>query len=395
MANYSKFTWVNKSAGGFNPASDPALDAGNLNTLDLAVQDANDMSTLQGITPTGTADSWIVTLTGIRSYFVNLSLMVQADLSNTGTVTINVNGLGSKNLKINGVNTDLGDIKAGVLYMVKYNGTSFDILDFSASLNYAPSGVRQVVQSSSVDATSGLPDYISIGTGLAVDIAATTTDVTFHVSSAKTKEDRIGVIKTDTTISGLTDSTTNYLFAEVADDGTVTLGFSVVKPVYQFGGAFSTTLDQHTFNISEMTMKRGTGGGTQRKFRVFIGEAVTVLGVVDSVVNYALNGIHQELDVTIAATTALTVPHALGVDFYDVKLTMINTITELGYSVGDRILHDGSGSNSIQAVVLTQKDLIISYATTSPMLIQPQGGGNPTAATFADWSLEIFISRGW
>lgn len=205
--------------------------------------------------------------------------------------------------------------------------------DIAASNIY---GVRQTVQTSSVDA-NGFPNYITIGTGLAVDIAATTIPVTIHSANGAVGNDRIGTILADTSVSGLTDATTNYLYADVASDGAVTLGATTLAPVYQFGGTYSVTSGQATFNISEMTMKVGDGATANQTYRVFIGEAVTSGGVVTSVVNYALNGLYiSDVFSCPAINTTTNKNHNIGTNV-GIKLNsfLINKTSEFGYAIGD------------------------------------------------------------
>ena len=111
--------------------------------------------------------------------------------------------------------------------------------------------VRQTVLSAAVD-SNGLPNYLSAGSGLSVNIAATATPIVVTAAGGAGSSgpvDRIGYINADTSISGLTDSTTNYLYMDIAANGTVTLGATTLAPVTQFGGTYSTTTGQFTFNI--------------------------------------------------------------------------------------------------------------------------------------------------
>jgi len=60
------------------------------------------------------------------SYYEGLCFAFKNITENTGAVTINVNGLGAKSIKKpNGNDIAAGNLKAGSIYTVRYNGTNF------------------------------------------------------------------------------------------------------------------------------------------------------------------------------------------------------------------------------------------------------------------------------
>jgi hypothetical protein len=76
---------------------------------------------------TGSANVYAVTLSPVPSTYIDgLALSVKINVQNTGASTINVNGLGAKSiLKANGNALSSGNLKAGSIYTLRYNGTSF------------------------------------------------------------------------------------------------------------------------------------------------------------------------------------------------------------------------------------------------------------------------------
>ncbi len=66
---------------------------------------------------------------GIASYTTGLRASFKAAANNTGTATININGLGAKTIKKNGGADDLGadDIVAGGIYEISYDGTNMQL----------------------------------------------------------------------------------------------------------------------------------------------------------------------------------------------------------------------------------------------------------------------------
>ena len=78
-------------------------------------------------TTTGSANNYAVTLNPAPASLVEgLCVAVKIHVTNTGTSTLNVNGKGAKTIKKpNGNNLVSGNLKAGSVYTVRYNGTNF------------------------------------------------------------------------------------------------------------------------------------------------------------------------------------------------------------------------------------------------------------------------------
>lgn len=95
--------------------------------------------------------------------------------------------------------------------------------------------VRQTVLSSALD-SYGRPNAISAGTGLAADIAATAIPLLIAFAAGHGENgaiDHVGTVDSDTSISSLTASKTNYLYAERnSETGAITLGKTVIPPQY-------------------------------------------------------------------------------------------------------------------------------------------------------------------
>lgn len=79
----------------------------------------------------GSTDTYVITLSPVPSaYTAGMKIYFKANTINTGPATLNVNGLGAKNIKKN-VTEDLadGDVKAGEIVQVVYDGTNFQLLN--------------------------------------------------------------------------------------------------------------------------------------------------------------------------------------------------------------------------------------------------------------------------
>jgi len=78
----------------------------------------------------GSADTIVITpTTALTAYTAGNYFFIKVAATNTGATTINVNGLGAKTLKKN-ANSDLsaGDILAGQIILVDYDGTNFQLI---------------------------------------------------------------------------------------------------------------------------------------------------------------------------------------------------------------------------------------------------------------------------
>jgi hypothetical protein len=79
---------------------------------------------------TGTANAYVVNLNpDLAQYVSGMPVFFKAANNNTGTSTIDINGLGSKMIKKN-ISQDLaaGDIQAGQIVMVLYDGVNFQFI---------------------------------------------------------------------------------------------------------------------------------------------------------------------------------------------------------------------------------------------------------------------------
>ena len=92
---------------------------------------------------TGT-DSYAVNIQGIIALTEGMSIKVRFQNANTGTATLNINGLGAKEIrKSNGKSLSAGNIKAGQILHLVYTGSVFQLL-----------GEGQVQLTDSVSSTS-------------------------------------------------------------------------------------------------------------------------------------------------------------------------------------------------------------------------------------------------
>lgn len=181
----------------------------------------------------------------------------------------------------------------------------FDLNEMPSSLT-SVSGVaggasnRQGILQGSVNSTTGVPNFLSIGTGLAINISATATPliVSFAAGNSNTAgaQTFIGAVTADGTSqwSGLTASTTNYLYIDRnTSTGALTYGQVTSYPVHQafapatnllqnaptatayFGGTPSFVIDGNSSTV----MTSGGGLNASSIVHVDYGQSVPITQV--------------------------------------------------------------------------------------------------------------------
>lgn len=250
--------------------------------------------------------------------------------------------------------------------------------------------VRQTVLSGPVD-SSGLPAF-----GGSTGSTTVTTSGTLKVAVANGTENRLGSI-TNASWTGLSTNGTMYLYLTVAADGTCTTGSTTLAPVYQWGGTYSVTNNQHTFNIQEMVMKVGNGSTASQTYRVFVGEVTVAGSVVTAITWYALMGRYWNKDAGIPSTTRISKNHNIGVTPMRVRVMLQCQSADLNYSAGEEVdilAMSTSGGTTPPAFSATPLTMGIIYNTNAWYLLN-KTTGSLTAATTGNWDTVFYADRGW
>ncbi len=97
--------------------------------------DANGLTPGKYLTDTGSTDAYYAVARGITAYTTGQEFSIKVVTANTGTATLNINGLGAKTI-VKGINTTLsdGDIAAGMFIKVIYDGTNFVLQNPTANI---------------------------------------------------------------------------------------------------------------------------------------------------------------------------------------------------------------------------------------------------------------------
>lgn len=268
-------------------------------------------------------------------------------------------------------------------------------------------GIRQTVLGGPVDG-AGMPSFLPVSSaGLTLNTQSVTAIAPLVIAAAKGfgpggPADRIGHSTFDVTWYGLVSNTTNYLYVDIGSDGTLATGSTVRAPVYQWGGAYDTTPGQHTFNITEMSMKVGEGAIATGVWRVFVGEATTSQNDVTSTVAYAYRGQYESTFTQTLPGISTPVPrnHNVGVIPRVRDFIVECTTTDAGYAIGDQI---GMGSfntfdgSSVRIPTLSVNKLAANLivSTNAAWTVLHKANGAPILLTLTKWKHKIGVNRGW
>jgi hypothetical protein len=188
---------------------------------------------------TGTANAYVVNLNPVLTqYVIGMPVFFKAANANTGTSTIEVNTLGAKTIKKN-ITQDLGagDIQAGQIVMVLYDGVNFQLIGgldahtvdgYHASATPAVNTVP-VTGAGNTLARGFIPDNVpgvlstetSTGNASALTITSTPTDILLVDLGAITAGDRIFYQIHQQIIKGATAGTTTWQFYKYAGTATI------------------------------------------------------------------------------------------------------------------------------------------------------------------------------
>lgn len=258
--------------------------------------------------------------------------------------------------------------------------------------------VRQTVLSGPVD-SAGLPSF-----GGSTGASTVTTAGTLVATAAGGIANRTGTI-VNPSWTGLTTNGTMYLYLDIAADGTVTTGSTTLAPVYQWGGTYSTTSGQHTFNIQAMQMQVGNGSAASQVYRVFAGEVTVASNVVSAITWYALMGRYVSADQSFASVgTKTTFSHNLGLQTgVSAKAQAVCQTAEGGWVAGEIADNLVAGWNpgtyiaTFSPVGVDTRNTC-SYTTGTSYLfitINKTNGNALIPPTAANWKLRMIVRRDW
>lgn len=263
----------------------------------------------------------------------------------------------------------------------------------------APS-VRQTVLSGAVDSAGGAAFGGSTGSGTVTTATTLVATAANGFGTGTTGQVNLTGSIVNPSWTGLTTNGTMYLYLDISANGSCVTGSGTLAPVYQWGGTYSTTNNQFTYNIQECVAKIGNGSVAAQAYRVYVGE-VTVAGSVTTAITwYQLMGRYlSALTSTLPSLGSNTqVSHNLGTNLINkIPMIILQCLTiDAGYAVGDRIANPLSSDGGGKPFTISYTRNAISFSTgATNYQLTPQGGGSAVALTLNRWAYQFQIDRGW
>jgi hypothetical protein len=298
-------------------------------------------------------------------------------ITNTGASTLNISGLGAKDVKsVDGVALVANDLAVGSIYAAFYNGTEFRLL--SITKNYADQLAFQ----------SALP---ALSLGFLRSDGATAAFTTTHTGYAQ-NEVKGADIPSAATIN-LDAATGNLVHVTGTTTITAITLASGAERTVVFDGVLTLTHNATTLilpgNANIVTAAgdsmrvRGDGSGNVRVTSYTVARAQLSLLY------------HQTADQAITSAGALTLAHGLGRTPILVQAWLKCLTAELGYSVNDLVpmLPMGSGANTGCSVVPDATNLNVRYGSSAVIFqVTHKTTGATSNIVPANWA---FFLRVW
>lgn len=381
------------------------------------VQPVGNASVVIG-TDSGSTDAYAITPTpSVRALadITGVPVIFKANTINTGNATLTIYGLAATNiLKSYNVTLSDGDIKAGQWVTVVYDGTYFQLQSPVTQPSARTTvSVRQTVLGCSVNASTGLPNFLATGaTTTAVylqNCATTPLVVAFaygHDDSGAV--DYVTRCSTDgATWTGLGGTTTYYLYVDRnTSTGAITYGQTTNRPTYVTTSTVAAGAGFHTYLINTGFMYEGSATSTAIQ-RVFVGEATTSGGAVATVTAYMprgqfVSGSDETLNSTAATDQNFSQTHQLGVLPRKVEWVLVCQSTDAGYAQYDEV-ETVNICNSAQyklpqatpCASVTTLTIRCSFSTLGAPYLLNKGSYAITALDTSKWKLRAYAWRGW
>lgn len=217
---------------------------------------------------TGSGNAYVLTTNNAHAALADQSFLVfRADRANSGSATLNVDGLGAKTMQSNGANLASGDIVQDITYIVAYNSTSdvYDILNTELAIG-----------------ALGIKDTVNDGDWSGTDLA---------------------VANGGTGASTSADARTNldlFIGIDIPDNSLSLADFSGL-----------TSLDSSDFAVGDISLVWDADAGATRGVQYADGGVIvnTVTGTTDTLTTLDMNTF---IEYTNASSVAVTIDTGTG-----------------------------------------------------------------------------------
>lgn len=287
------------------------------------------------------------------------------------------------------------------------NGSAFFTIGFPASsVTAVCAAVRQTVSSGPTD-SNGLPNLSGSTGSTTVTTSNISSTAPLAVAAAYGFDntngkalDYFGFSTSNLSWTGLSTNGTMFLYVDVnTTTGALTTGSTTLAPTYQWGGTYSATNNQHTYNIQDGQMRVGNGSTASQVARVFVGQVTVSGGVVTAITWYAYSGRYQSpfTSTLPSGSTNTTLNHNLGVYPGTAEVELECTSAEYGFAVGDRLKthHTNNGASVPVAFSYTATAMTFTTGNTNAWVTTNRSTYSNQALTLANWKYRATAYRGW
>lgn len=352
--------------------------------------------------------------------------------NNTTAVTVNVAGLGIKDLRKNDGSVLIADdIIADRMIEISYDsvngyfvintGLSIspdvltnkgDLLVFNTGYDRLPIGTdgQYLISDSSQSSglswkTSSKPLNVpySVNSGLTSINKVSGTEVSFTLASGgMVVTFPNGKTYTLTTVNNVTGITTNQNTVFIIEEANISGG--VVTPKAVLASKVNETLldgtggadGDYNLNIAVRPLtpeKRISSVWTATQF-VKLGEVTGIGGVLGTPIVYAFNGLYKSAYTAIAASTTYSINHNIGYIPKNTHTTIKCITIDKNYAVGDEI--DLATLAFATSMFSPYKNKNTGgYRHETGLIIQDKTISNGTSITFANWTMAYIAERGF
>lgn len=389
---------INTFAGVAPPWSLTQLDA-NFTNIKTLLANLNNYANYY--LDTGTANTYVITLTAgqTASLAAGLPFQVKIVNANTGACTLNANATGATNIKLtSGGDPGAGAMPAGGIALLQFDGTNYQLLNPSASSTFTAVSVRQTILSGPVD-SAGLPNFGGSTGATTVTMAGTLIGTAANGFGSSGSVDSVGS-GTNLSWTGLATNGTMYLYATISG-GVLTTASTVVAPVYAWGGTPSVTTGTLTFNIQTMTGYLGNGVTAPQTNWVLVGEVTVAGAVVTAITWYGLMGRYvSAYTATLpGAGNQTTANHNLGITIgLDAQFQIECTSADSNYATGDMVTFLIGVGASVSASIgptLTRTAIGITPGNNASFQLTNKTTGAQFNPTAANWKYRFVVWRKW
>lgn len=269
------------------------LDVG-LSSVQNSILRNNVLSLPERIATTSGTDAYTATV-GIARLVIEDEYKINVAIANDGVTPPTLALDGNAAIAIltqNGSVPSAGQLKGA--HKLRYNGTNFIVLNPNVISYPNGGGTRQAITTGPVDSNGfftpgGVTGSATVTTTAISATAPLVVSAAGGTTAVGSLGDRVGFSSTNLAFTGLSINGTMFLYVDVAANGILTPGTSMLLPNYQRGGTNSTTNGQFTYNSTLKNQTIGNGSTAVQSYRVYLGEVTVAGGVVTAIIWYRIN----------------------------------------------------------------------------------------------------------